>query len=205
VNRFLSPRLRRRRNEGGYVLMTAALVLIPLLVVTGMAVDFGGGYWQGVQMQRATDAASLAGVIWLPDLAKATTATIRRKLITLPARVASSAWRVTLHLPQHWPHEPLPARTSADLPYGHWLRPTARRARRTPHRAGPAKARPPMPTPQPRHRGSRLSAHQRHRGRNGPDARTPRALEHHLPKSPPPAPCRLAPTARGRDGTVIHG
>jgi hypothetical protein len=38
-----------------------------------------------------------------PDLAKATTATIRRKLITVPARLASSGRRVTLHLPQAWP------------------------------------------------------------------------------------------------------
>jgi len=36
-------------------------------------------------------------------LAKSTTATVRRKLIALPARVASSARRVTLHLPAHWP------------------------------------------------------------------------------------------------------
>ena len=40
-----------------------------------------------------------------PGLAKATTATIRRKLIAVPARVASSARRVTLHLPAHWPWE----------------------------------------------------------------------------------------------------
>jgi hypothetical protein len=40
-----------------------------------------------------------------PGLAKATTATIRRKLIDVPARVASSARRVTLHLPAHWPWE----------------------------------------------------------------------------------------------------
>jgi hypothetical protein len=38
-------------------------------------------------------------------LAKATTATIRRKLIAVPARVASSARRVTLHLPTAWPWE----------------------------------------------------------------------------------------------------
>jgi len=38
-------------------------------------------------------------------LAKATTATIRRKLITVPARLASSARRITLHLPQNWPWE----------------------------------------------------------------------------------------------------
>ena len=40
-----------------------------------------------------------------PQLAKATTATIRRKLITVPARVATSARRVTLHLPRAWPWE----------------------------------------------------------------------------------------------------
>jgi hypothetical protein len=38
-----------------------------------------------------------------PQIAKATTATIRRKLITVPARVATSARRTTLHLPQAWP------------------------------------------------------------------------------------------------------
>jgi hypothetical protein len=40
-----------------------------------------------------------------PQTAKATTATIRRKLITVPARVATSARRITLHLPQAWPWE----------------------------------------------------------------------------------------------------
>ena len=38
-----------------------------------------------------------------PQLAKATTATVRRKLIRVPARVASSARRITLHLPTAWP------------------------------------------------------------------------------------------------------
>ena len=40
-----------------------------------------------------------------PQIAKATTATIRRKLISVPARVATSARRITLHLPQAWPWE----------------------------------------------------------------------------------------------------
>ena len=40
-----------------------------------------------------------------PQLAKATTATIRRKLINVPARVATSARRITLHLPHTWPWE----------------------------------------------------------------------------------------------------
>ena len=46
-------------------------------------------------------AATLAG----PELAKARTATIRRKLINIAARIASSARRITLHLPTGWPWE----------------------------------------------------------------------------------------------------
>jgi Transposase DDE domain group 1 len=46
-------------------------------------------------------AATIAGT----GLAKATTATIRRKLVTVPARIASSARRITLHLPDQWPWE----------------------------------------------------------------------------------------------------
>jgi hypothetical protein len=46
-------------------------------------------------------AASLTG----KSLAKATTATIRRTLITVPARIASSARCLTLHLPRCWPWE----------------------------------------------------------------------------------------------------
>jgi hypothetical protein len=44
-------------------------------------------------------AATLAG----HGLAKAVTGTIRRTLITVPARIASSARRLTLHLPTAWP------------------------------------------------------------------------------------------------------
>lgn len=46
-------------------------------------------------------AATLTG----PKLAKARTATIRRTLISVPARIASSARRLTLHLPRDWPWE----------------------------------------------------------------------------------------------------
>jgi len=46
-----------------------------------------------------------AATITGSDFARATTATIRAKLITVPARVASSARRVTLHLPTAWPWE----------------------------------------------------------------------------------------------------
>jgi hypothetical protein len=40
-----------------------------------------------------------------PRLAKARTATVRRTLITVPARIASSARRLRLHLPRDWPWE----------------------------------------------------------------------------------------------------
>lgn len=51
-------------------------------------------------------AAALAG----PTLAKATTGTIRRRLITIPARIARSARQLTLHLPAAWPWQPAWAR-----------------------------------------------------------------------------------------------
>lgn len=47
-------------------------------------------------------AATLTGA---SELARATTPTIRRKLINIPARAATTARRVRLHLPQHWPWE----------------------------------------------------------------------------------------------------
>lgn len=46
-------------------------------------------------------AATIAG----NRLAKATTATIRRKIVTVPARIATSARKLTLHLPTAWPWE----------------------------------------------------------------------------------------------------
>ena len=40
-----------------------------------------------------------------PRRTRARTATIRRTLVTVPARIASSARRLTLHLPRGWPWE----------------------------------------------------------------------------------------------------
>ena len=47
-----------------------------------------------------------AGCVASGPHARATTATIRAQLITVPARVARSARRVVLHLPRDWPSEP---------------------------------------------------------------------------------------------------
>jgi len=43
-----------------------------------------------------------AATIASPTLAKATTATVRRKLIQIPARIATTARRLHLHLPAGW-------------------------------------------------------------------------------------------------------
>jgi len=45
------------------------------------------------------------GTLTGTDLGKARTATIRRKLIQIPARISTSARKVVLHLPKHWPWE----------------------------------------------------------------------------------------------------
>jgi DDE family transposase len=47
-----------------------------------------------------------AGALASAFHARATTATIRAQLINIPARLARSARRLTLHLPQQWPWEP---------------------------------------------------------------------------------------------------
>ena len=46
-----------------------------------------------------------AGALGGGELARATTGTIRRKLIQVPARVATSSRRLILHLPKAWPWE----------------------------------------------------------------------------------------------------
>jgi len=51
-------------------------------------------------------ARAAAAVTGDPKLVKATTGTIRRTIVSVPARIASSARRLTLHLPQSWPWEP---------------------------------------------------------------------------------------------------
>ncbi len=62
-----------REGEGGYVLVLTAMLLIPMLLISAMAVDYGAWYTEGSRMQRAADAAALAGVVWLPNLTTATT------------------------------------------------------------------------------------------------------------------------------------
>jgi hypothetical protein len=59
------------RVEAGYVMATTALMLIPMLIFAAFAVDVGSWYVEAQQIQRAADAAALAGVVWMPDENKA--------------------------------------------------------------------------------------------------------------------------------------
>ncbi len=64
---------RDGRDEHGFVLVFVALCMTFLLLCAGFAVDLGSFYREGTQLQRAVDAAALAGVIYMPnDLGTAT-------------------------------------------------------------------------------------------------------------------------------------
>ncbi len=64
----------RARDEGGYVVVLFALVLVPLMFVVALLTDAGSWYLRGRQLQDAADAAALAGAPWMPDLVAATAA-----------------------------------------------------------------------------------------------------------------------------------
>jgi hypothetical protein len=65
--------LRRSDGEAGYTMIMTALVLIPLLAFAGLSVDVGSWYARGQQIQRAADAAALAGASLMPDFPAAQT------------------------------------------------------------------------------------------------------------------------------------
>ncbi len=61
--------------EGGYVLIWAVISLIALLLVGALAIDVGAFYVRSNELERAADAAALAGVVHMPgNLAEATLA-----------------------------------------------------------------------------------------------------------------------------------
>ncbi len=60
-------RPRTAADEGGYMLVMLSLSLATIVVAAAFAVDVGGWYARAAQIQRAADAAALAGVVWMPD------------------------------------------------------------------------------------------------------------------------------------------
>jgi hypothetical protein len=61
----------RKNDEGGYVLALTGLLLTVFMIFAALSVDIGAWYSRSTQLQRAADAAALAGVVWMPDFAKA--------------------------------------------------------------------------------------------------------------------------------------
>ena len=61
VNRAL-----RRRSEG-QALVLVALTAIGMVAIVGLAIDGGLAFMETQRVQRAADAAALAGAIWMPN------------------------------------------------------------------------------------------------------------------------------------------
>lgn len=68
--------LKKRKGEGGYIIATTALLLVPMMIFAAFATDVGGWYVRGQEIQRAADAAALAAVVWMPDQASAERAAV---------------------------------------------------------------------------------------------------------------------------------
>ena len=80
---------RDARTDGGYILVTLGLMIIPLMAFAALAVDVGSWYARTTEMQKAADAAALAGVVWAPDYNKART--VAAKTLTDNGFTATSA------------------------------------------------------------------------------------------------------------------
>ena len=62
------------RRDAGYVMFMLAITMIVLFTACAFAVDLGSFYARASRIQRAADAAALAGVVWMPgDFAHAQT------------------------------------------------------------------------------------------------------------------------------------
>ncbi len=63
--------LHRRRSvekaERGYAMIFVAFLILPMVAMVGIAVDVGSFYVRAAHLQKAADAAALAGVIYQPD------------------------------------------------------------------------------------------------------------------------------------------
>lgn len=55
------------KRDGGFILITFALLLIPIVVFISLAVDVSSWYSRATELQRTADSAALAGAVWMPD------------------------------------------------------------------------------------------------------------------------------------------
>jgi hypothetical protein len=104
---FRVPDRVRLRAETGLVIVWMAFMLVVLLGMAGFAVDLGSWYLRSAKLQRAADAAALAGVVWMPDdpssAQAAAVATLQKNgidttkvTVTYPTPTANQQFRVQL-------------------------------------------------------------------------------------------------------------
>ncbi|MGQ0433248.1 MAG: pilus assembly protein TadG-related protein [Microthrixaceae bacterium] len=67
----MQDRQRAQGDRGVAVIMTG-LILVPLMMFAAFGVDLASWYSRISFLQKSADAASLAGTVWMPDFAKAT-------------------------------------------------------------------------------------------------------------------------------------
>jgi Flp pilus assembly protein TadG len=72
VTRFCGNRVHALRDEAGQALVLVALSMIVLIGFVGLAIDVGSAYFTQRELQKAADAAALAGAQELPNSATAT-------------------------------------------------------------------------------------------------------------------------------------
>ncbi len=75
VIEFLKTRFASANGEpeGGFILIMTGLLIIPIVAFTALAIDVSAWYSRATELQRTADAASLAGVVWMPNLGDAQT------------------------------------------------------------------------------------------------------------------------------------
>jgi hypothetical protein len=72
--RSATPHTSSPLGQRGYVMWMTAITMMLLLTASAFAVDLGSIYARASRVQRAADAAAMAGVVWMPgDFARATT------------------------------------------------------------------------------------------------------------------------------------
>jgi Flp pilus assembly protein TadG len=87
---------KRCDDEGGYVAVVLALTLSVLILFAGFAVDIGGWYARAAQMQRAADAAALAGVVWMPTFSGSGTTASSVAIATATANGFTTGGSITV-------------------------------------------------------------------------------------------------------------
>lgn len=63
---------QRARGDRGVAMIMTGLILVPLMMFAAFGVDLASWYSRISFLQKAADAAALAGTVWMPDFAKAT-------------------------------------------------------------------------------------------------------------------------------------